>query len=146
MQVVGTVVDCEVIFLTVHRETTFTDAVAIPADKSTQKRFGRMNAAVYVVVPLDDIGHMAVAVGHHDCHEGTTVVGDGYFHSVTVCQDKQIRFPAVYLFLEVFSFQSAKGRLVLFHDIEMLRLIFLQICSKDFEYAKLRHKKNCYFV
>ena len=48
------------------------------------EQFWRVDAVVDVIVSLNDVGIVAIAVGHHDGHEGTSIVCYSYFHAVGI--------------------------------------------------------------
>ena len=78
VQVVGTIVDGQVILLAVEVELALGDTVAVAADEGTEERLGAVDDAVNVVVTLDNVGNVAIAVGYHNRNNGTAIVGDAY--------------------------------------------------------------------
>ena len=99
VQVVGAVVDGEVVFLAVQREVAFTNAVAVTAYEGGEEGLGRIDAVVDVVVSLNDVSHLTFAVGHHD----------GYLHAVGIGKEEEVRLLTIDNLLEVFLFQSTEG-------------------------------------
>ena len=86
VQGVGAVVDGELVFLLVQGKGTFSDAVAVAADQGGEEGLGAVDDTLDIGVTLDDVGYVAVLVGHHDGHDGTAVIGDGHFISLSVSQ------------------------------------------------------------
>jgi hypothetical protein len=76
VKVVGTIVDSEGICVAVKGEAAFTDAVAVTAYEGAEERLRTVDAVIYVIVPLNDIGEVAVSVGHHNSDDGAAVIGD----------------------------------------------------------------------
>jgi hypothetical protein len=46
-------------------------------------------------MPLYDIGYLSVLVRHHDGYDGSSVVGDSYFVTLSVPENEQISFLTV---------------------------------------------------
>ena len=86
VQVVGAIVSSQLIFLAVEGEASFADTVAISSDKSGAIGLVGLNERLDVVETLDNVGHVAVLVGHHDGTDSSTVVGNGHFVSFTILQ------------------------------------------------------------
>ena len=120
VQVVRPVVHGEVVLLAVEREATLADAVAVAAYERAEERFGRIEAVVDIIVSLDNVGIVAVAVGHHDSHERAAVVGNGHFHAVFISQEKQIYGLAVDFLLEILSFEPTLRGGIVFHKRSVL--------------------------
>ena len=106
MQGVGAVVDCQAVFFSVHGEFALANTVAVAANQGRKERFGGFHYALNAVVALNDIGHIALAVGNHDADKRTTIVGNTYLHAIIVDQCEQIRLFALYDGLEILSLQA----------------------------------------
>ena len=116
VQVVGAVVDGQVVLLAVEGELAVADAVALATYEGGEEGLGRAHAVVNVVVSLNHVGIVAVAVGHHNSYECAAIVGDGHFHTVFVGQEEEVGGFTIDFFLEIFTLQSAERGLIVFHN------------------------------
>ena len=105
VQVVRTVVDCEVILLAVDSELTLAYSVAVTAYKCAQEWLRAVELVVDTVVSLNYIGIVAVLVRNHDATYRATIVCDCYFVALLVLENEQCCLFAAYLFFEVGGLQ-----------------------------------------
>lgn len=54
----------------------------------------------------DDVGSFAIAVWDHDSYECATIVGDSYFVTFTVLQNKEVGLLAIHSGLKVLTLQT----------------------------------------
>ena len=101
MEMIGPVVDGQMILLAVEREAPLAYAVAIAPHQSAQKGFWTRHDPLYIVMSLYNIGKVPVSVGHHNRYKGTSVVSNRYFAALAVTQDEEVRPLPLYLLLEV---------------------------------------------
>ena len=87
MQVVGTIIEGELVVLAVERELTLADAVAIASDKGGAIDLVGFHKSLNAVEALDDVSYLALPVGHHDGTDGAAIVGDCHFVTFTVAQN-----------------------------------------------------------
>ena len=107
VQVVGTIVDGQLILLAVEVELALGNAVAVAADEGAEERLGAVDQAVDVVVALDDVGYVAVAVGHHNRNDGTTIVGDAYLIAGGILEDVETNLLAGNYLLKIRGLETA---------------------------------------
>ncbi len=105
VQMVGAVVDGEVVLFAVNSELAFADAVAITADKCAEEWLGAVQKIVDAVVSLDYIGVVAVLVGDHNAAYCATVVCDCNFVALLVLQYEQRCLFAANGLFEISGFQ-----------------------------------------
>ena len=84
MQVVRTIIHSKAIFFAIKCELSVADTIAIASNKCAKEWFWRVDAVVDVIVSLNDVGIVAIAVGHHDGHKGTSIVCYSYFHAAGI--------------------------------------------------------------
>ena len=106
MEVVGAVVNGELVFLAIEGKLTVLDAVTVAADKCAEEGLGRCYYLVDRVVTLYYIALFAVAVGHHDGEQCTAIVGECYLVTQLVGEDVQIGLLSVDIFLKVGLLQA----------------------------------------
>ena len=111
MQVVGTVVECQLIFFTVQDELSFTDAVTPTTNECWQVLLLATRQLLDAAVSLNDVCHFAILVRNHDSTDSATVVRDSYFVTFTVLQDVKVRFLTIDSGLEVFALQTTEIRI-----------------------------------
>jgi hypothetical protein len=105
---VGTVVEGQLIVLAVQRELSFADTVTPATDKRGEIRLLTTGELLDTVVTLDHVTYVTVFVWHHDSTDGTTIIRDGYFETLTVPEDVQIGLLTVNGGLEVLALQTAQ--------------------------------------
>ena len=94
MERVAEVVDGKLYRVTVKHEAAFVYAVGISADRGAEVGLVDFREiSLYAVESEYDIAKISIAVGHHYRHHASAVVGDAYFHSLSV--DKSIECSAV---------------------------------------------------
>ena len=108
MKGVRTVVDGQLILFAVQRELSTADTVAVSSDECRQKRLWAVNYILDIVVSLNNVGNFSILIGHHDCYNGSTVVGDCNLISESVSQYVQIGFLSVDSGLKVFTLQATE--------------------------------------
>ena len=74
MQVVGTIVQGQLVVLAVQRELTFADAVAPTANQGGEERFLPTHQLFNVGMALNNVTYFAVLVRYHDGHNGSSIV------------------------------------------------------------------------
>ncbi len=70
-------------------ELAILDAVSVATDEYAQERLRRIDDILDVVMSLNEVGVIAVLVGHHDGYNSTTVVGYGNLIALTVFQHEE---------------------------------------------------------
>ena len=113
MQVVHAIVAGQRVFLAIHGKLTLADAVAVATDEGREERFGTVDHLVDVGMSLDDVGKVAVTVGHHDSHHGTAVVGHLDLNAIVITQCVEVSLFSLYYGLKVFALQARQ--ICLFH-------------------------------
>ena len=111
MQVVRTVVECQLVLLAVQRELTFADTVAPATNQGREVGLVTAGELLDTIMTLDNVSNVTILVGHHDGHNGTTIVRDGYLIALTVTKDVQVGLLTVDRGLEVFSLQTTQIRI-----------------------------------
>ena len=106
MQVVGSIIECQLILLAIQRKLSLADAVA-PTTYQCRK-VGLLSAGQLfnTIVTLNNVSNVSVFVGHHNGDDSSTIVGDCYFIAFTVTENVQIGFLTFDGGLEVFSLQT----------------------------------------
>ena len=88
VEVVGTVVDGEVVLFSVNCELALAYAVAVTAYKCAEEWLGAVQKVVYAVVSLNYVRIVAVLVRNHDAAYCASVVCDCNFATCFVLQNK----------------------------------------------------------
>lgn len=109
MQMVGAIVDSQVVLLAIELELAAAYTVTITSHKSGEEGLGAVQTVVDTVMPLDDVGHLAVTVGYHNGHDGTAIIGDSYLAAICIGEEKEIDLLALYFLLEVGAFEATDG-------------------------------------
>ena len=68
VQMVGTIVDSKVVFLTVHNKLSLADTVAVTANQGAEEWLGAIDNTLDTVMSLYNIGHLAFLIWNHDGH------------------------------------------------------------------------------
>ena len=106
MQMVGTVVEGQLIVLAIQRELTLADTVTPTANQGGEIRLLTAGELFDTVVTLDHVTYFTVFVRHHDSADGTAIIRDGYFETLTVPEDVQIGLLTINGGLEVLALQT----------------------------------------
>ena len=106
VKVIGTVVDSQTVFFSVHCEFTLANTVAIATNKGREEWFGTCYYVLDIVVSLNNVGNFTIAVRYHYRHKSTTIVGDVYFHSIIVHESVQVSLFSLYNGLKIFTLQT----------------------------------------
>ena len=110
MQMVGTVVECQLVVLAVQGELSFADAVTPTSNQSGQVGLFTAHELLDAAMTLDDVTYFTVLVGYHNGTDSTSIIRDGYFVTQTVLQDVQIGFLTIDRGLKVLAFQPTQRR------------------------------------
>ena len=108
MQMVRTIVNRQLIFLTVQDELTFSNTVAITADQCTEEWFRAVDNLINGVMTLDNVCIIAILVRNHDGYYGSTIVGDCHFSARFVLQDEQVGLLTFDNFLKIGFLKAAQ--------------------------------------
>lgn len=108
MEVVGSVIGSQLVFLTVEGELSLGDTVAITTDETAQIRLGRVDDIVDIIMAHNNIAEVAVFIGDHDGYEGTAEVGERHFMAFLVLEDVEVGLLTFYRGLEILSFQATQ--------------------------------------
>ena len=111
VQMVRTVVECQLVFLTVQCELSLTDTVTPATNQCREVRLIAAGQLLNTIVTLNDVSNVTILIGNHDSHNGTTIVRDGYLIAFTVTEDVQVGLLTVDSGLEVFSLQTTQIRI-----------------------------------
>ena len=110
VEMVGTIVDGQLIILAIQCELTFADAVSPSSNQSRKVRFFTAGKLFYTSVSLDDITYIPVFIGNHDSYDSTTIIRHSNLVTFTVLKDVQICFLSIDRGLEIFTIQTTQIR------------------------------------
>ena len=138
MEMVVSIVDSQLVLFAVEGELAVLDAVAEASDENTEERLGRVDDILDVVMSLNHVGMLAVLVGNHDCHDGTTIVGDSYFITLVVFQNEKVGLLSIYGSLKICSFQTTDIFWFCIHNISIFfsyfpcfKVIYCKVTKKN---------------
>jgi hypothetical protein len=93
VEAVRLVVLGECVLCPVELELTVGDTVAVATDEGTEVARA-VDIGLDAVVSEDDVGHLAVLVGHHDRDEAAAPVGNASLGTFGILEDVEVgRFP-----------------------------------------------------
>ena len=105
---VGAVVDGQLVFLAVERKLSLGDAVAVASDERREVCLAAVDGLMDVGIALDDVGTVAVFVGHHDGQDSSAIVGHCHFVALIVAKDVEVCILTVDSGLKILSFQTTE--------------------------------------
>ena len=108
VQVVRTVVCCQLIILAMQMELAFADAVAITAYQCRQIWLRRVDDILNVVMSLYDVGYLAIFIRNHNSYDGTTIISHRHLVTGSILKNIEVCFLTLDSGLEVFSLQATK--------------------------------------
>ena len=108
MKVIRTIVYRELIFFTTQLETSTSNTIAVAANEGRKEGLWRIDAGIDIVVCLNHIGVLAIAIGHHDSDNSTTVVGNRHFITLNVAQEEKICLLSINFLLKIGGIKTAK--------------------------------------
>ena len=114
MEVIGAVVDGEVVDFAIEVKLSMADTIAIAPHQSREEGFGRVDTIVNVVVSLNDIGQVALTVGYHNGYDSAAIICDCHFVAIRIAQEEEIHLLSTNFLLEIGCFKSADC--FIFHD------------------------------
>ena len=87
MQVVRTVVQCQLIFLAVQGKLTFADAVSPASNQRREIRLLSAGQLLDAAMTLNNVSYISILVWNHDSTDSTTIIRDSNFVTFAVAQD-----------------------------------------------------------